>query len=156
MQPSFQDALRATDRVLFLCSGNMIRSAFSELYARHLGLPWVVESAATTYRNDRIHGSAARALRARGVPESWIETFRPRHIDQVGKVSQNTLVLGMTHEHLDDWSGHGPGAWLLSALAGQQIEIEDPMFTGRTEVLNDVADYIERLHAFATAGEPGT
>ena len=147
MQPNFQTSLQRAERVLFLCSGNMIRSAFSELYARHLGVAWPVESAATTYRNDRIHGIAARALRARGVSESWISAFRPRHVDQLGSVSQDTLVLGMTREHLDDWSGLGPPAWLLSEVAGRQVEIEDPMFTGRSEILDDVADYVERLCA---------
>ena len=45
--------------MLFVCSGNMVRSAFAELYARHLGIPITVHSAATTFRNDSIFPETA-------------------------------------------------------------------------------------------------
>ena len=70
-------ALRGATGVLFLCSGNMIRSAFAELYARHLGCALPVRSAATTYRNDAIYPQARAALLARGVPAETIAVFRP-------------------------------------------------------------------------------
>ena len=145
MDERFRRALDESERVLFLCSGNMIRSAFAELWARHLELPRAVASAATTYRNDRIHAIAARALRARGVDPEWVAAFRPRHVDDLTGIGSTTLVLGMTREHVAAFEGRGPRAWLLSAIAGTDDEIEDPMFTGRAQVLDDVARYVEDL-----------
>ena len=40
-------ALREAETFVFLCSGNMVRSAFAELYAQHTGFPLPVRSAAT-------------------------------------------------------------------------------------------------------------
>jgi len=146
MDERFERALQEARQVLFLCSGNMIRSAFAELWARHLEIDWPVASAATTYRNERIHPIAARALEARGVAAEAIAAFRPRHVDDLEPTAPTTLVLGMTREHLAAWDGRGPRAWLLSAFddgSGATVEIEDPMFTGRAAVLDDVATYVE-------------
>ena len=45
------EALSGASHLRFLCSGNVVRSAFAELYARHVGCPLPVDSAATTFQN---------------------------------------------------------------------------------------------------------
>lgn len=124
------DALAHTDTVVFLCSGNMVRSAFADLYARHLGCPWNVLSAATTYRNDRIYPETARALQARGVPENAVRSFRPAHVEDLMPSLQGApLFLGMRHEHLaamDAWPAHRARTFLLDA----PHEIADPVLEG--------------------------
>lgn len=116
-------ALSAADTIVFLCSGNMVRSAFAELYARHIGFPRDVLSAATTYRNDAIFPETARALRARGVDDEWIRSFRPTHLDdlRVGP-DRSHVFLGMRWHHLDSVeAGH---------LLIPELEIADPVLEG--------------------------
>ena len=131
-----RESLAHARQVLFLCSGNMLRSAFAELLARHLGFELPVLSGATTYRNDSIHPRAAAALLARGVPEPRVREFRPTHLSSLlPDLSEQTLILGMTHEHLDDAraAGCAQESYLLSAALGSCDEIEDPFFNGRFE-----------------------
>ena len=118
------------DTVVFLCSGNMVRSAFAELYARHVGFPRTVRSAATTYRNDSIFPETARALRAVGVKKKAIRAFRPAHIDDVVSTLPATSVfLGMRHHHLDvlrAWPHRFDRGFLLVPSG----EIADPVLEG--------------------------
>lgn len=93
------DELQGLEGVLFVCTGNVVRSAFAHLLAVHLGCPLVVRSAATTYRNPSLFTETVRALRARGVSAAAIHAFRPSHLDDLDP-DRTTLVLGMTLEHL--------------------------------------------------------
>jgi protein-tyrosine-phosphatase len=135
MTPARRAALRAADTVVFLCSGNMVRSAFAELYARHAGFPRDVLSAATTYRNDRVFPETALALRARGVDEEWIRSFRPTHLDDLlPRLTGTPVFLGMRHHHLESVDGF---------LLVPDTEIADPVLEG--------ADF-ERTFAQVAAG----
>jgi len=144
-----QRALDAADGLLFLCSGNKIRSAFAELYARHLGMALPVRSAGTTYSNTRIHVEAARALTARGVVGAEIRGFRPQLIEALDPAPRaRELVFGMTRAHLDDSRDSGaPGPhFLLLEAVGERGEIADPYFEGGYEqVFADVARCVEAL-----------
>jgi protein-tyrosine-phosphatase len=125
--------LRQASELVFVCSGNMVRSAFAELYGRHLGCPLPLRSAATTYRNDRIFPETARALLERGVARSAIRAFRPTHIDDLLPVPTSAaLLLGMTRGHLAALraSGLRAPAFLLGAVAGGVEEIPDPVLEG--------------------------
>lgn len=86
--------------VRFVCSGNMVRSAFAELLARHLGCPLPVDSCATTYRNPAVHPETRAALLRAGVDAAACDRFRPRHVDDLPEDGVPRLVLGMTGEHL--------------------------------------------------------
>jgi protein-tyrosine-phosphatase len=124
--------LRASELV-FVCSGNMVRSAFAELYGRHLGCPLPLRSAATTYRNDRIFPETARALLARGVARSAVRAFRPTHIEDLAPAPTGAAVrLGMTRSHLAALRACGlrAPAYLLGAVAGGEGEIPDPVLEG--------------------------
>jgi protein-tyrosine-phosphatase len=120
--------------VLFLCTGNMVRSAFAELYARHLGCALPVGSAATVYRNHRLLAETAHALAARGLAAETLRRFRPRHLEDVGPgVPASTLVLGMTRAHLAalaPWPAARGRAVLLGSLLGTDEEIADPVLDG--------------------------
>jgi len=134
MSDGFEQALTGASSVLFLCSGNMVRSAFAELYARHLGCPRPVRSAATVFRNDHILAETARALAARGVPGEWTSAFRPRHLsDLQDELDPRTLVLGMARMHLDALERRPAlrqRAFLLPRLVGETDEIADPVLDG--------------------------
>lgn len=115
----------------------MIRSAFAELYARHLGCPLPVSSAATTYRNPGIHPRTAAALAARGVAPDVLLSFRPRHLDDVAaRLEPGTVALGMTAEHLDALRSYpllAAGGFLLEQTHSGSNEIADPLFEGGWE-----------------------
>jgi hypothetical protein len=108
----------------------MVRSAFAELYARHLGCPRSVRSVATTYRNERIFPDTARALRARGVEEAWIRAFRPTHLQDFAAEPRGApIFLGMRQHHvaaLDPWPDFRRRGFLLAP--GE--EIADPVLEG--------------------------
>lgn len=134
VKDGFEQALAGASGVLFLCSGNMVRSAFAELYARHLACPRPVSSAATVFRNDHLLAETARALEARGVPSAWTRAFRPRHLsDVVDELDPHTLVLGMARMHLAALD-HRPAlrrrAFLVPRLVGETGEIADPVLEG--------------------------
>ena len=116
-------ALLAADTVVFLCSGNMVRSAFAELYARHAGFPKTVRSAGTTYRNDALFPETARALRARGIDDEVLRAFRPTYIlDLLPHLTGVPVFLGMRHHHLE-WVENG-------YLLVPEHEIADPVLEG--------------------------
>jgi len=122
--------VREADTFVFLCSGNMVRSAFAELYARHTGFPRPVRSAATTYRNDALFPETARALLELGVPADDVRAFRPTHLDQLAPVIAGAPVfLGMRRHHLDAlraWPRHARRGLLLVPSE----EIADPVLEG--------------------------
>lgn len=146
--PELRRALAEAEQVLFLCSGNMVRSTFAELLTRHLGLACPVASAATRFRNQGMFPETALALRARGVPQPWIRAFRSRHLEDVrGELAPRTLFLAMTEEHLASLrASERPRAFLFGGLAGEPEAILDPVLEGA-----DFATTFERLELCARA-----
>jgi protein-tyrosine-phosphatase len=156
MSDDLRGALARSSRVLFVCSGNMIRSAFADLYARHLRLPRPVASCGTLYFNDRIHPRARAALVARGVSLERIQPFRPTHLSELvrpeggARDAAGTLALGMTRDHVDVLGA-------LPELAGRSFllgeargggEISDPLFDGGyEECFDELARCVEALVA---------
>ena len=127
-------ALAAASSVRFLCTGNVVRSAFAELYARHLECPLPVDSAATTYQNASLFPETRAALLARGVDERLCDAFRPRRLDRVERVSDPTrVVLGMGRAHLRSyelWLGVREPAWTVLSLLGTDFDLADPVLEG--------------------------
>lgn len=111
--------------MLFLCSGNIMRSAFAELYARHVGVPVRLRSAGTTYRNSALHPATARALARRGVAAALVGAFQPTYLpaERSSEIGRGTVVFGMTRAHLADITG----SFLLNELRGRHAEISDPI-----------------------------
>ena len=134
MNSEFARAVAEARGVLFVCTGNMVRSAFAELYARHIGCPLPVSSAATVFRNDHLLAETARALEERGVPATWTRAFQPRHVDDLlPALDERTLVLAMSRLHLAALA-EGRGRWvrafLLASVLDREEEIADPVLEG--------------------------
>jgi protein-tyrosine-phosphatase len=123
-------ALHGAGTLVFLCSGNMVRSAFADLYARHLGCPVAVRSAATVYRNGDLLAETARALLDRGVSADALRAFRPTHLHDLLPALRGAVVfLGMRRHHVEavgPWPQHRARAFLLDAPR----EIADPVLEG--------------------------
>jgi len=144
--------LKSASGIAFLCSGNMIRSAFADIYARHLKCPLPVRSAGTIYENTRIHPKTAANLVGRGVNSGWTLAFQPTHLSQLlPQLDERTIVFGMKHEHLlvlpkdPDFTRR---SFLLTNILDRDEELADPMFEGGLEgVLDTIAECVDALVA---------
>jgi protein-tyrosine-phosphatase len=131
-------ALADARSLWFLCSGNVVRSAFAEVYARKRGCPIPVHSAATLYRNDAMFPETVRELTARGIGRVSIERFVPVHLDDIVKdVRANDVIFGMTQEHIDACLHHmdtprglSERVFLLGDAQWVTQEILDPVLDG--------------------------
>lgn len=134
MTSPLTEALARAQRLRFLCSGNVVRSAFAELYARHRALPLPVDSAATRFHNPEMFSETRAALRAAGIARLELERFLPRHIDELeDDIGDGLVVFGMTREHLARWRSRFPrhtGAFLLLEIQGRREELLDPVLDG--------------------------
>ncbi|MFQ5990490.1 MAG: low molecular weight phosphatase family protein [Candidatus Methylomirabilales bacterium] len=145
------DAAGSMTNILFVCTGNMVRSPFAELYARHLGCPLPVLSAATIFRNDEIYALTASALLSRGVARESIIEFRPRHLDDLGfPLDEGTVAFGMTLDHLRALADRGMPQnrmFLLTEVLGRADEIRDPVLDGEefAPVFDMIARCVEAL-----------
>jgi protein-tyrosine-phosphatase len=152
MEPGAEllDALEHASGVRFLCTGNVVRSAFAELYARHLGLPLPVDSAATHYENTRLMRPTREALLARGVSPDLVDAFRSRPIWLLAPPDPGLVVLAMAPMNLEAWQrlhpSHGP-TWLLREVEGVAAPVADPVLDGADfdQAFATVARCVDRL-----------
>lgn len=161
MDEALELALAKATAVRFLCTGNVVRSAFAELYARHLGSPVPVDSCATVYQNTGLFAETSAALVERGVNPSWLVEFRPRHLSVVpGAPDPGLVVFGMTREHILTWRARHPAHrhfYRLSELAGEWRDIADPVLDGASyeRTFEAVAALVEALvEALASGRDP--
>jgi len=134
MNPELGHALQSARALRFLCTGNVVRSAFAELYAHGRGCSLEVDSAATTYQNSNLFPETRAALLERGLSASLLDAFAPRHLSRLGPEDPTDLIVfGMGPEHLDAWRCLRPDAgpcFLLSELLGYKRRIADPVMDG--------------------------
>jgi len=148
LDPRLSGLLARAPEVVFVCSGNVVRSAFAHLYAVHLGLPRRVRSLATRYRNPALFAETRAALLARGVPEAALLSFRPTHVDAgLRTVDPEAVLFGMRRHHLAALGEHRARAFLLPAVLGRAEEIADPVEEGAdfTETFGVIAQCVEEL-----------
>jgi protein-tyrosine-phosphatase len=131
VDPRLARVLDDCSQVVFVCSGNAVRSAFAHVYAEHLGLPRTVRSLATRYHNATLFAETARALAARGVGARAIAAFRSEHVDTgLARIAPDAVLFGMRAHHLPPLCGHRERAFLLPAVLGESDEIADPVEEG--------------------------
>ncbi len=127
--------------VLFVCSGNIIRSAYSEilfekmLQDKHGKTNIVPESGALVYHNDSIHFKTKRALLDKGVPKERIKKHKPKHVDYHHEMFERAdIIFGYSQEHLDELPEFADKTFLIWEFAfGERKEIADAFFTGTFE-----------------------
>lgn len=146
-----KDRLEAANKMYFVCSGNIIRSSFAHLYAHFLEIDHV-DSFGTRYHNDVIHPRSAQKLLELGVDQAVIDSFCPKHIDNVNLNSAGDIYFVMTSQHRQDLLGHGislDSIFFLTELLGYQSDIADPYFEGNYEeaysIIKKAIDQISKL-----------
>jgi len=149
-QNHLTNAILECERIVFVCSGNIIRSAFADVYSHHRGIPdkskiknpKKISSLGTTYFNSSIHENTETALKDQGIPETDIRNFIPTHISRGTELKDGkTVFFGMKYGHLEDLEkmvGNVRGrAFLLTELIPDEFkkcpEIRDPYFEGGWE-----------------------
>lgn len=153
-----EKAIKEAQTVIFLCSGNIIRSAFADIYSRHMCIERVrVLSAGTTYRNSSLHENTYAALSVRGVAKALLDNFAPTYLPDMDLVSEEPnlgatpyLIFGMTDDHVSFVRKNIPSlsyqTFLLKELIGQKTNIGDPYFEGNwDEAFNDISTCVTVL-----------
>ena len=141
----WRSALARCDEILFLCSGNILRSAFAELYGRHVGVALPLRSGATVYDNRSLHPGAERALQERGAPRALWRDFRPTPLQRLAPPGPGTLVFGMTAAHLSAFPEHG-ARFLLSEVLGRREDIADPIdLVDMRPIFDTIQSAVDRL-----------
>ncbi len=124
-------ALESARTVRFLCSGNIVRSAFCELMGRQRGLPWTLDSAGTRFHNRRLYPETREALLERGLAPEVLDDFTPRHLDDLDDPPEGMVVLGMAEEHLAFWRDRwSTPAFRIAALLDETAHVADPVLEG--------------------------
>lgn len=130
-----QRALEAATSVRFLCSGNIVRSAFCELMGKHRSLPWKLDSAGTRFHNRSLYPETRTALLERGLTADELDGFRPRHLDELEDPPAGMLVLGMAEEHLAFWRDRwDTPTFRMAALLDETAHVADPVLEGASFV----------------------
>ncbi len=132
---------------VFVCSGNIIRSAFAHLYAQHIGIK-NVDSIATTYKNQKIHPETKKQLLKLGIPEEKINKFKPKQISQF-KIPQNPMFIVMTEKHKQQLISKGiPEDKIkkITQFIGKNNDIADPYWTRRfTHAFKTIKECVQAL-----------
>ncbi len=132
--------------ILFVCSGNIMRSPLAELMFEQLldaraPQHWqhflTIESAGVRYRHDALPTLTADRLIAEGVAPEKLRAFRPRRIHEHPKLFDRAdIIIAMTEGHIRQIAKHSQ-AWaartyLLTAFGDRpKAPIPDPYFTLR-------------------------
>ena len=127
-------------RILFNCSGNIMRSAYAEiifekmLQDKYGDTKIISESGGVIYKNDSIAYETKKILLEQGVSRDRINKFKSRHIDYYPEAFQGAdLILTMSTEHLPYLEKHKDKTFLLNEFAfNERTSIADPFFAGST------------------------
>lgn len=148
-----EKALQECDTIVFLCSGNLIRSAFADIYSKHINIPKTLKSAGTDYYNAKISNKVIKVLESMGVDNNLIENFKPTNQSElVLDPNQMVVVFGMKNQHIAKCNiakEQVLGSYLLSEISGTKIEIADPYFEGGfDDVIQLIKKYVDKISDF--------
>eukprot|EP00993_Chasmostoma_nieuportense_P004834 NODE_5482_length_648_cov_24.785029_g5318_i0.p1 GENE.NODE_5482_length_648_cov_24.785029_g5318_i0~~NODE_5482_length_648_cov_24.785029_g5318_i0.p1 ORF type:complete len:154 (-),score=32.38 NODE_5482_length_648_cov_24.785029_g5318_i0:121-582(-) len=148
MDPTLAAAIQDSTTVMFVCSGNAIRSAFADVYSQHIQLRFpTVLSSGTIYQNKTLFPETAQALKQRSVDKALISKFRSSMCADHSFDPKTAVIFVMTNTHLRDipaeWK---PRSYLLLEVLGRKQEIQDPSFEGNYEsAFAEIQQCVDRL-----------
>lgn len=152
MNLSIQEIIEAKE-IVFVCSGNIIRSAFAELLANNRIHTIYFSSFGTEYFNNKISHEAKTALMSKGVSQEVVNNFKPIHMTQIRDYDlKTTIFFVMTNRHLkqiNKYFGNRVKGNLIRNLIDENEEVEDPYFTKNFEkVFAKIEECIYQLETY--------
>ncbi len=137
MGSRLDEVLKESTQLIFLCSGNIIRSAFAHIYAETMNFRQEILSAGTKYWNNDILDRTGEKLLDLGVPVERIEGFKPTHYSELDyEKLDNPIFFGMKEEHLkalDKYDIPYKRRFLLTEIICKNTDVKDPYFEGGYE-----------------------
>jgi protein-tyrosine phosphatase len=134
----YQFKQSSTFTILFICSGNIIRSPYAEILFEHLinddprlESKIQAESGAVTYRNYSISRESYEQLIKEGVQPDRISQFKPRHHNDHPRMFEKAdLILVMAKSHLRRIPSkyHGKTYLFLDFTQDISESVPDPFF----------------------------
>jgi protein-tyrosine-phosphatase len=150
-------------KILFICSGNIIRSAYAEFVFRKmvedsdiLRGKIQVKSGAVQFKNTKIDERTVSVLESEGFNPEEVRKHIPKHKDDYPEIfDEADIIIGMTKSHRVSLpkqyrAGEFMKFTLLSELANdERKDIEDPYFTNTMDeyrqILKEVNGYLRKL-----------
>ncbi|MHA1339470.1 MAG: arsenate reductase/protein-tyrosine-phosphatase family protein [Promethearchaeota archaeon] len=145
-------------KILFVCSGNICRSAYAEFVFKKivkeseiLKGKIEVKSGGVTFRNDYIDERTVAALKKEGISESLSRKHIPRYIKDYPEIfDEADIIIGMTKSHkigLPKEYRKGENAKfvrLAEIAANEPLDIDDPYFTSNFEEFSEIMNQIKK------------
>lgn len=145
------DTVRNADELVFVCSGNIIRSAFCDIYAHNLRFQKSIRSFATTHHNTELYHKTRDYLKRVGVDDAIINQFSPTHISEFVR-SENAVYFVMTREHRQILLENGypeDRIFLTKEIDGIRDDVLDPYYHGKfDQTLELLKTIIDKLHRY--------
>lgn len=142
-------------KITFVCSGNIIRSAYAEFIAKKYfkskdGKKIRFDSGACFNQNRYMYPLTKKLLLKEGYEEKDLDTFKPRLIENyLGEFNESTIFIAMTRDHVRYLKRKYPDkTFLLKEMILNKIEdVEDPYYVPEKgiEIMNELKELILKL-----------
>jgi len=136
-------------QVLFICSGNIMRSPFAEYRARQLleRKNITFKSGGVIYRNTRLSSETHRYLVGFGLQSKDLTSFRPMYINDFLEIFEEAdLILVMEENHLNYLENYIEKSFLLTEFVGETGDVLDPYFEGQMDIIyNQLNELVIKL-----------
>lgn len=148
-----------TIKVTFVCTGNIIRSAYSEYLAKKYFQSKnyskiIFDSGACKHQNSYMYPLTKNLLLQEGYSENQLSSFKPRLIQNfISEFEKSTIFIAMTKEHLNyiEKKYPGKGFLLKEIVLGKKEDVLDPYYFPEkeneimTELKELVLDFCKKL-----------
>lgn len=125
-------------KISFVCTGNIIRSAYAEYLAKKYFHPKngtskkvIFDSGACYHQNSYIHPLSKRLLLQEGFTEEQVTAHKPRWIENyLDDFNKTTLFIAMSQRHMRYLNEAYPGKGFLikDIIEGKKEEVLDPYY----------------------------
>lgn len=128
-------------KITFVCTGNIIRSAYSEYLAKKYFQSknksnLLFDSGACKHQNSYMYPLTKKLLLQEGYSEEQLSTFKPRLIQNYfSEFEKSTMFIAMTQEHLNYIEKKFPGKGFLikEIVLGKKEDVLDPYYFSEKE-----------------------
>lgn len=129
-------------KITFVCTGNIIRSAYSEYLAKKYfhsksNRKMIFDSGACKHQNSYMYPLTQKLLLKEGYSEVQLDAFKPRLIEYyMDNFNESSLFIAMTKEHLAYIEKTFPdkGFLLKEIVLGKKEDVLDPYYYPEKEI----------------------